>query len=105
MVPILVALRDQIPSLQRLWIQWNSAEDQIGVRSIDCFQTASSLVDFGALNEFGFVPILLPVYYLTRYAIDCPLDEHIHILKQTPNLVEARIDIEFVGQIFLKPLI
>jgi hypothetical protein len=100
MVPTLVALRDRVPSLRRLWIAWNSADAQVGVRSIDCFQTASSLVDIGVFNEFGSViPILLPVHQLTRYGMDCPLEEHMGILKQTPNLVEAQICIDFHEQV------
>ncbi|KAJ7312489.1 hypothetical protein DFH08DRAFT_1087654 [Mycena albidolilacea] len=96
LVPALGALRDRLPSLCRSWIQWNHPPDQ-GVASIDCFQTACSLVDIGIFNEFCFVPTLLPVHQLTLtcYKPDCPLDEHMRILKQTPNLVEARISIDF----------
>ncbi|KAJ7312512.1 hypothetical protein DFH08DRAFT_943647 [Mycena albidolilacea] len=99
-VPTLVALRDRVPSLRRLWIAWNSADAQVGVRSVDCFQTASSLVDIGVFNQFGSVPILLPGHQLTRYEIDCPLEEHIGMLKQTPNLVEARISIDSHEQVW-----
>jgi hypothetical protein len=58
---------------------------------------ACSLVDIGIFNEFRFVPTLLPVHQftLTRYELDCSLDEHMRILKQTPNLVGARISIDF----------
>ncbi|KAJ7312503.1 hypothetical protein DFH08DRAFT_822237 [Mycena albidolilacea] len=43
----LVALCNQIPSVRRLWIQWSSLEDQMLMQPINCFQTASSLVDIG----------------------------------------------------------
>ncbi|KAJ7312447.1 hypothetical protein DFH08DRAFT_1044507 [Mycena albidolilacea] len=95
MIPSLVGLRDRIPSLRRLWIQWSTVEDQTGVHSIDCFQTAPSLVDTSIFNEYRFVPVLLPVHQLTRYDIDCQLEGHIRVLKQTPNVIKARIDIAF----------
>jgi hypothetical protein len=95
MLPILMTLRDRIPSLRRLWIQWSTVEDQTGVHSIDCFQTASSLVDVGIFSEYRFVPVLFPVHQLTRYDIDCQLEEHIRVLKQAPNVIEARIGIDF----------
>ncbi|KAJ7312444.1 hypothetical protein DFH08DRAFT_822181 [Mycena albidolilacea] len=74
---------------------WSTVEDQIGVHSIDCFQTASSLVDIGIFSEYHFVPVLLSVYQLTHYNIDCLWEEHIRALKQTPNIIEARISIAF----------
>ncbi|KAJ7825735.1 hypothetical protein B0H14DRAFT_3725892 [Mycena olivaceomarginata] len=73
----------------------DTVDDQIGVHSIDCFQTAPSLVNISIFNEYRFVPVLLPVHQLTRYDIDCQLEGHIRVLKQTPNIIEARIDIAF----------
>ncbi|KAF7356326.1 F-box domain-containing protein [Mycena venus] len=93
--PLLNALRDRLPSLARLWIQWGCPEDQIGVQSIDCFDTASSLVDVGIFNEHRFVSTLLPANQLTRYELDCPWEQHKAILKQSQNLLEARIEVGF----------
>ncbi|KAJ6580813.1 hypothetical protein B0H19DRAFT_1060536 [Mycena capillaripes] len=97
MVPLLAPLRHRVSSLKNLWIQWNQSEAP-AVESIDCFQTASSLVDVGILNEYNFVPIALPVHQLhqlTRYQLDSPWDSHKGILKFAPNLIEAHITISF----------
>ncbi|KAJ6562427.1 hypothetical protein B0H19DRAFT_97186 [Mycena capillaripes] len=95
LTPLVVALRDSVPSLRRLWIQWTCPEAQMEVQSIDCFQTAYSLVDVGMFNEFRCVPILLPGQQLTRYQLDCPWKQHMRILKQAANLIEARIYVNF----------
>ncbi|KAF7356298.1 F-box domain-containing protein [Mycena venus] len=93
--PLLSALRDRLPSLTRLWIQWTGPESQSGVNSIDCFQTASSLIDFGVFNQHRFIPIPLPLSQLTRYQLDCSWEQHKRILKETRSLLEARIYIDF----------
>ncbi|KAJ6580867.1 hypothetical protein B0H19DRAFT_486595 [Mycena capillaripes] len=98
LVPLLAALRDRVPSLRRLWINWNCRESQRGVQSIDSFQTASSLVDFGTFHEYRFIPIAFPIHQLTRYQLDGPWDTHKDILTRALNLVEARITIDFDDQ-------
>ncbi|KAJ7663937.1 hypothetical protein DFH06DRAFT_336796 [Mycena polygramma] len=95
MVPLLSALHDRLPSLKRLWIQWDGPESQAGVDSIDCFQTAPSLVDAGVFNEYRFLPIALPVHQLTRYQLDGSWETHKAILKLATNLIEARCEIGF----------
>ncbi|KAF8211069.1 hypothetical protein K438DRAFT_1808742 [Mycena galopus ATCC 62051] len=94
MTPLLATLRDQLASLKRLWIQWDGPESQT-VESINCFRTASSLVDVGIYNEYRFLPITHPVKQLTRYQLDAPWETHKGILKLAPELVEARIAISF----------
>jgi len=89
--PLLTALRDRIPFLKRLWIHWTNRDAQIGMQSIDCFHAAPCPVDTGIFNEYRVVPVLRPVHQLTRYELDCPWGQHRCILKQAPNLVEARI--------------
>jgi hypothetical protein len=42
--------------------------------------------------------MMLPVHQLTRYEMDCPLEEDLCILKQTMNVLEARLDINFEEQ-------
>ncbi|KAJ7618987.1 hypothetical protein DFH06DRAFT_1306556 [Mycena polygramma] len=93
-VPLLPALRDRLPSLKRLWIQWQDAESQT-VESLDCFQTAPSLVEVGVYNEFRFLPTAFPIHQLTRYHLDGPWAVHRELLKQASNLIEARIEIDF----------
>ncbi|KAJ7654611.1 hypothetical protein DFH06DRAFT_1202886 [Mycena polygramma] len=94
LVPSLPALRDRMPSLRRLWIQWNEKE-LTRVDSIDGFQTAPCLLDAGVFSEYRFIPCALPVHQLTRYELDCSWQTHRAILKQATNLVEARIEIDF----------
>ncbi|KAJ7691952.1 hypothetical protein B0H17DRAFT_1062243 [Mycena rosella] len=92
--PLLATLRDRVPLLRRLWVFWNSAESQ-GEESIDCFDTACGLVDATIYSQYRFIPIHLPAHQLTRYDIDGPWAAHRSILKAAPNLVEARISINF----------
>ncbi|KAJ7654600.1 hypothetical protein DFH06DRAFT_1047337 [Mycena polygramma] len=93
LIPFLPTLRGRLPSLRRIWIQWN--ETEFPVDSIDCFHTAPSLVDVGIYNRTRFIPIGLPAHQLTRYELDCSWPQHMAILKLAPRLVEARIDIDF----------
>jgi len=92
-VPLLTALRGRVSSLKRLWLQWEFESES--AMSIDCFQTASCLVDVGVFNQHRFVPILFPVHQLTRYELTGPWRTHESILKAASNLVEARIDVSF----------
>ncbi|KAF7352502.1 F-box domain-containing protein [Mycena venus] len=95
LVPLLEGLRDRVPLLRRLWIQWPSPECQQGAQSIDFCQTAPSLVDVGAFNAHRFIPFRLPFHQLTRYDFNAPWRIHRGMLEHTPNLVEARIIIAF----------
>ncbi|KAF7345524.1 F-box domain-containing protein [Mycena venus] len=95
LVPLLPAVRDRIHSLKRVFIHWFSPESQKAVQSIDCFESACSLVDFNAYNEHRFIPIAHPTHQLRRYQLDCPWEIHKGILKLATNLVEARIVINF----------
>ncbi|KAJ7138211.1 hypothetical protein C8R44DRAFT_767038 [Mycena epipterygia] len=95
LVPLLGGLRDRVPLLRRLWIEWDTPGSQAGVQSIDCFERAPYLVDASILNQYRYVPTLFPAYRLTHYDIDAPWKMHEGILTLTPNLVQARIDISF----------
>ncbi|KAF8211049.1 hypothetical protein K438DRAFT_102668 [Mycena galopus ATCC 62051] len=92
-VPLLTALRDRLSSLERVWIQWYDEESQPAIQSIDCFQSAPSLVDFATSSGFRFVTISLPIHQLTRLHLDDTWEIHRGILKLAPNLVEAHIGI------------
>jgi hypothetical protein len=88
-------LRRMPPELLRVIFSWTlpSNGDALHVGKFDMGQT---LVDIDVFNEFSFVPILLlPVHQVTRHEMDCPLEDHLRILKQTPNPIEARLDIRF----------
>ncbi|KAJ6465180.1 hypothetical protein C8R47DRAFT_1326523 [Mycena vitilis] len=94
-VSLLPALQNRVPSLERLWIQWDGDSESQTIESIDCFQTAPSLVDAGVLNEFSLVSTVFPVHQLTRYQLDGPWATHKEILKLASNLIEAHIEISF----------
>jgi hypothetical protein len=94
-VQLLTSLRERLSSLKKLWIQWYGPESQSAVQFIDCFESASSLVDFGVYNESRFIPVAQPISQLTRYQLDGPWEEHKRILKLAPNLVEADITADF----------
>ncbi|KAJ7902483.1 hypothetical protein B0H13DRAFT_757118 [Mycena leptocephala] len=96
LLPSLTVLCDRVSSLKRLWIEWEESEVQT-IESIDCFQTAFSLVDASIHNECRVLPIALPIHQLTRYQLDGPWEMHRGILKLAPNLVEARIELSYEG--------
>ncbi|KAJ6463881.1 hypothetical protein C8R45DRAFT_502323 [Mycena sanguinolenta] len=93
MLPLLATLRDRIPSLKRLCMQWEDPHP--GVQSLDCFQTAPSLVDFGVNSSHHFVSFAFPAQQLTRYRLDGPLQRHLTILGLAHNLIQAHIIVEF----------
>ncbi|KAJ6504495.1 hypothetical protein DFH09DRAFT_1439965 [Mycena vulgaris] len=93
--PLLSTLRNRVPFLHTIWIQWEDAASQDGVASVDCFQTAPSLLDVGIANIFRHVMVPLPAHQLTRYVLDAPWTVHEGILKSALNLVEARISVVF----------
>ncbi|KAJ6467967.1 hypothetical protein C8R47DRAFT_1325889 [Mycena vitilis] len=96
LVPVLAGVRDCIPSLRRLYIQWESPESQAGItESLDFFQLAPSLIDASIYNEYRSIQFLLPWQNLTRYHLDAPWDVQHLLLKMTPNVVEARIFVDF----------
>jgi hypothetical protein len=94
LLPSLAALRDRVSSLRRLWIEWDGSEIET-VESINCFQTASSLVNVGVYNGCRVLPITLRMHQLTGYQLDGPLEMHRGIWELAPNLVEARIALSF----------
>jgi hypothetical protein len=96
LLPSLTVLCDRVSSLKRLWIEWEESEVQT-IESIDCFQTAFSLVDASIHNECRVLPIALPIHQLTRYQLDGPWEMHRGILKLAPNLVEVRIELSYEG--------
>ncbi|KAJ7609010.1 hypothetical protein FB45DRAFT_945111 [Roridomyces roridus] len=91
LAPRLAQLRGRLPSLRRLWLQWDNQRSQVGVDSITCFKTAPSLVDVGVNNEARFIPILLPAHQLTICRLHGPLKMHLHVFKSAPNIVSARV--------------
>ncbi|KAF7371093.1 F-box domain-containing protein [Mycena sanguinolenta] len=93
--PSLATLRGRLPSLKRLWVQWDDSETDSVESLLDCFQTASSLVDVGVFNEYRHVPMCLPAPQLTRYGLTGSWSIHECILQGAPNLVEAHIGCVF----------
>ncbi|KAF7345517.1 F-box domain-containing protein [Mycena venus] len=98
--PLLTALRGRLSSLRRLWIQWDpddhhASDIRTTVESLDCFLTASSLVDVGVNDICRLASTVFPIQQLTRYELFGPWEQHKYVLKLAPNLIEARIQIEF----------
>ncbi|KAJ7122999.1 hypothetical protein C8R44DRAFT_981238 [Mycena epipterygia] len=92
LLPLLANLRNRLQSLRRLWIQWDGAESQAGVESIDVFHVAPRLVDVGTNDEHRPIPMLLPAHQLTRYESTAPWEMHQTVLKLARNLVEAHLE-------------
>ncbi|KAJ7147735.1 hypothetical protein C8R43DRAFT_529545 [Mycena crocata] len=72
LVSLLAGLRNNIPVLRTLRIKWDGLRSQENVASIDCFETASTLVDVGIRNINRFVDVFLPTRHLTTYGLDAP---------------------------------
>ncbi|KAJ7483507.1 hypothetical protein FB451DRAFT_1555457 [Mycena latifolia] len=94
-LPLFASLRNHFPLLRRLIIAWEGPESPIGMESIDCFQTAPSLLDVHILSCYRHVSILFPTRHLTRYELGCPWQMHQHLLKLSVNLVQAHITVDF----------
>ncbi|KAF7371098.1 F-box domain-containing protein [Mycena sanguinolenta] len=92
--PLLNSLHERLPSLKRLWVQWDDLEASVD-KFLDCFQTALSLVELGLVDEFCGLPIRLPAPQLTRYVVTGSWTTHGRLLLGAQNLVEAHIDIRF----------
>ncbi|KAJ6552057.1 hypothetical protein DFH09DRAFT_1366446 [Mycena vulgaris] len=93
--PLLWSLRDRLPSLRELSMKWDSPESLAEVVSIDCFQTAPSLLAVGIFNQYRHLSIPLPAHQLTLSDLDGPWEMHRDILKLAKNLVQARIFVDF----------
>ncbi|KAJ7191953.1 hypothetical protein GGX14DRAFT_506606, partial [Mycena pura] len=70
---IVISIRGRIPSLRRLWLQWEDEDSPSGicVLSSNCFRTAPSLVDAGLYNDCSSLDNLIPVHQLTIYEMNC----------------------------------
>ncbi|KAJ7602703.1 hypothetical protein DFH06DRAFT_1311422 [Mycena polygramma] len=101
--PLLINLRGRLPLLRRLWIQWDNQGSQAATDSIQCFESAPSLVDVGVYSEYRAIPVSFPAQQLTRYELDAPWDIHRGILKLTQNLVEACVTISFDSNDWSQP--
>ncbi|KAJ7485220.1 hypothetical protein B0H11DRAFT_1154317 [Mycena galericulata] len=93
MLPVLAELRDRLPALRRVWIQWE--QESARRTRIGCFQTAPSLRDITIFNDSpSQVGILLSAQQLTRYDADGPWEMHWTFLtsESAQNLIEVRIE-------------
>ncbi|KAJ7230273.1 hypothetical protein GGX14DRAFT_410330, partial [Mycena pura] len=94
LLPLLSGLRGQIPCLRKLYLEWDDSESHPGMQSIDCFETACSLVDLSIMPRHIPINILLPVHQLNRYAMTAPWGAHQSFLTLASNLVEAWIVVD-----------
>ncbi|KAF7343730.1 ABC protein [Mycena sanguinolenta] len=92
LVTPMAACRGRLPLLQRVSLQGDGQEDQMGIESLDFFTSAPSLTDITVRWEHRFLPILLPAHrQLTRYDVTAPWTIHYELLKSLPNLHEVCI--------------
>ncbi|KAJ6479534.1 hypothetical protein C8R47DRAFT_1137166 [Mycena vitilis] len=92
LLPLLNALRDRLPILRRIWIQWEDKAAQYF--PLTCFETAPALRDVTVYNMSPTTLDLLhlPAHQLTRYDADGPWAMHRPFLSQAHNLVELRLE-------------
>ncbi|KAJ7147643.1 hypothetical protein C8R43DRAFT_1237164 [Mycena crocata] len=93
LLPVVATLRDRLPALRRLGVNWDTAESQGSV--VDCFENSPALIEAHAYNEFSPVSIPLPMHQLKRYQRDGPWEMHRDALALGSNLVQARIEIDY----------
>ncbi|KAJ7146563.1 hypothetical protein C8R44DRAFT_898607 [Mycena epipterygia] len=98
LLPLVATLHHRVPLLRRLWLQSADKENRLTVDSITSFRVAPSLVESGVCDKYRFISVPLPVYQLTRYDLDGPLEMHLNVLKLAKNLVEARIFVD-IGEV------
>ncbi|KAF7345449.1 F-box domain-containing protein [Mycena venus] len=103
LAPLLAGIRDRVPLLRRIAIEWHIPVSQARIDTIDCFWAAPSLVDVSIYNEFRFIPFTFPIHNLVRYDLDAPWTIHHGILRLASNLVEARIIVEFNSEPWPSP--
>ncbi|KAJ7147740.1 hypothetical protein C8R43DRAFT_953092 [Mycena crocata] len=74
------------------------SDQRARVAFIDCFQTASALVDVGIRNIKGFVDVLLPCSSSppAAHELDVPWEIHRSVLKMSPH-IEVSFDDDDVG--------
>ncbi|KAJ6603220.1 hypothetical protein DFH09DRAFT_1458490 [Mycena vulgaris] len=98
--PIIATLRDRIPLLRKLRIEWNNpnleddSDDETDTpqfKDLECFRVAPALRDASLVIEDRALSVPLPAHQLTRYELNGPWHMHVDILKLATNLVEARI--------------
>ncbi|KAJ7607911.1 hypothetical protein FB45DRAFT_1130613 [Roridomyces roridus] len=96
MVHLLPALRDRIPSLRMLVITWADGESEEKTRSLDCFETASSLVRLVLHRRYHplSTPFVFPGNQLTQYqGVSADWATQRAILSASPSLIQASIHI------------
>ncbi|KAJ7607867.1 hypothetical protein FB45DRAFT_1130500 [Roridomyces roridus] len=92
LAPLLLSLRDRIPALRKIWLDWIDEDGEAAAPSLDYLQSASSLVDLGLYRRALPVIVFPPVNQLTRYHVEGACwNTHWAILKANPNLVVAHI--------------
>ncbi|KAJ7230267.1 hypothetical protein GGX14DRAFT_582649 [Mycena pura] len=99
LLPLVTSLRDQVPCLRKIYLD---CESQPAIQSLDCFETARSLVDF-SVDVPRYIPIHLPVHQLTRYSMKASWDVHHSLLTLALNLVEAWIQVDVDDQRWPEP--
>nr|GAT50189.1 ABC protein [Mycena chlorophos] len=110
--PLLDRLRGRLPLLRKVWIRCEREDDPASQPETDehkgndrlaCFADAPLLKDFG----FRYLPkameVPIPLAQLSRYYLRTSWGKHTEILKQLPNLIEARVVVIGDGRWSLGP--
>ncbi|KAJ7617021.1 hypothetical protein FB45DRAFT_933293 [Roridomyces roridus] len=90
MLPAFTAIRDRVPLLHRLWLQWDDDHTKADMNSVDAFRNAPLLRQLCVVEGFT-TSIQFPIQQLTHYDLDVPTWMHVRILSAATNLVQARI--------------
>ncbi|KAJ7681556.1 hypothetical protein B0H17DRAFT_1230242 [Mycena rosella] len=98
-LPVLATLRNRLPLLRRLWIQWDSQRNPGLEDCPDFFRSAPSLIDVGVGEWLAHRPLWIPfpVHQLKRYELAGSMAMHLGALKLAKNLVEASVT-AYIGQ-------
>ncbi|KAJ7607888.1 hypothetical protein FB45DRAFT_1067638 [Roridomyces roridus] len=89
---ILPTVQDRLPLLRRLCLEWDEEDGaEETALNVDCFQSATSLVDLRICRRWQPISYSAPANQLTRYTADAPWETHRAILSVSPGLIQAHI--------------
>ncbi|KAJ7604988.1 hypothetical protein FB45DRAFT_1069706 [Roridomyces roridus] len=93
LIPAIAAIRDRVPLLSRLWLQWDDdpADIDMDSVSVSCFSNAPSLRQVCVAEELASPSVSLPVHQLTHYNLTGSIEMHMRILPLATHLVKAHI--------------
>ncbi|KAJ7608689.1 hypothetical protein FB45DRAFT_876959 [Roridomyces roridus] len=88
-------LHDRIAALRTVSLWWVGENHDDDMDTLDCFETATSLVDVAIGYEWLTAVFVYPLSQLTRYQAVGFWDTHQAVLSMSPALVEVSIKMTF----------